>query len=1259
MIEFTDALVFAETGKHLSAAQRSLLQASWSRERQNYDQIADSFGYSAHYLRKHVGPQLWQLLSQIFDEKVTKLNCRMVIERQMTSPRIAAPTPPKGHHLNSHPSVWAESAGLQHDIGADSPQTIAALKHSTLEDFGSHPVAARADQGASLRSSQPEELPSATPPTVIPYCDWGEAADVDSLHGRQQELDTLSQWLTADRCRLIGLFGVGGIGKTHLGIKTARQVFGFDCIIWRSLRNAPPLTDLLADVLNSITQSPQLPLFDSSQGQLAYLIEQLRSTRCLLVLDNAETILRGGDYTGYYRDGYEEYGQLFKRVGETSHASCLLLTSREKPREFSVLEGKTSPVRSLYLKGLSVQDGWEILLDKGVQQTSELDSTNLVNRYGGNPLALKIISTTIQELFDGKIDDFMQQDTAITAELGDLLHQQFSRLSATEKTILYWLAIAREPISLKTLCDDLVAAPPHRQILDGLKSLGQRSLIETHDRFFSLQPVVMEYVSDRLIAGIGQEIIQNEGSFALLSQHVLLKAQAKDYIREIQARLVLKPLLADLLRQFKVKHNLEHNLAAILTWQKENFPLEPGYLAGNILNLLLQLGADLSGYDCSHLVIWQAYLEGANLSQVNFAHSDLSKSVLTETFASTLSVTFSPDGAYFATATTDNDICLWQTHDGKKVLVYQGHRGWVHSVAFSPTDSIIASSSEDETIRLWDIQTGQCLKTLKGHQNWVWSVAFSADGRLLASSSNDQTVRLWDVQTGMCLKVFKGHRNWVWSVAFSPDQTLLASGSNDQTIRLWNVQTGTCTKTLLEHTDWVQSVAFNPTNSTLASGSRDQTIKLWNVQTGTCTATLQGHTNWVQAVTFNQTGTLLASASNDQTLKLWDLETRSCIRTFQSSIQDIWSVAFSPDGNALISGGSDQTVQIWDVHTGQCLKTLRGHLSGILAIDNSSDGRYLVTGGSDRTVRLWDLTLGQCLKTLNGHTSWVRSVAFSPQNSAIVASGSSDHTIRLWDIFTGQCVKVLHGHDSWVRSIRFSADGSMLASGSTDHTVRLWDVETGECLHRLTGHSSWVRCVAVSSHPNQPMIASSGDDQTIRLWNSNTGSCIRILTGHTSGIWSVDFSPDGNLLASGGDDHAVKVWDVNTGECLRTLHGHSNWVQAIAFSPNGHYIASGSNDQTIHLWDALTGERLKILQSHHNRIWAVVFNRVETETTNDLMLISGSEDETIRIWNPATGECMNSLRSPRPCEGMNILGTQGLTNAQKFALIALGAVERL
>jgi len=84
---------------------------------------------------------------------------------------------------------------------------------------------------------------------------------------------------------------------------------------------------------------------------------------------------------------------------------------------------------------------------------------------------------------------------------------------------------------------------------------------------------------------------------------------------------------------------------------------------------------------------------------------------------------------------------------------------------------------------------------------------------------------------------------------------------------------------------------------------------------------------------------------------------------------------------------------------------------------------------------------------------------------------------------------------------------------------------------------------------------------------------------------------------------------LNNGRCLKILRGHSNCVWSVAFSPDGGSVASGSDDGMMKLWDV------------------------------------------------QTGECIKTLRSDRPYERMNITGVTGLTEAQKFTLQMLGAME--
>jgi WD40 repeat protein len=1094
-----------------------------------------------------------------------------------------------------------------------------------------------------LRVSQADR--SIVYPEAARQEEWGEAPDVDVFYGRQEELARLTEWVVTDHCRLVGVLGMGGIGKTALVTKLAQQVRPeFHTVIWRSLRNAPPIEDVLSECIQFLSAQQQHDLPQSIDRRISWLMDYLRQHRCLLVLDNAEVILQEEERAGHYRAGYEAYGQLIRRIGETVHQSCLALTSREKPQEFALLEGDVSPVRSLQLSGLKPGEGRAMLADKGLSGTDETWEV-LIERYSGNPLALKLVSETIREVFSGDIAGFLDQGEAIFGDVREVLARQFDRLSAFEQEIMFWLAIEREAVSLGNLQEDMVYPPPRRGLLEALGSLRRRSLIEPSAARFTLLNVVMEYVTSRLIDQVYAEIMT--GDVALFKSHALVKAQAKEYVRQSQVRLILKPVADRLLAVLGSKEAVrKHFLTDILSPLREKSALEPGYTGGNTLNLLCHLACDLSGADFSHLAVWQACLQGVALPGVNFAYADLARSVSTQAFGGAGAVAFSPDGRLLAAGTDNGEIHVWRAADGRQLVTCKGHTDWVRSVVFSPEGSILASGSGDQTIRLWDLNTGQCLKTLLGHPRPVWSIAFSPDGLILASGS-DQTVRLWEVSTGQCFKTLPGHTRSVISVALSPDGSILASGSSDQTVRLWEVSTGQCLTILSRHTRTVSSVAFAPDGDTLISGSDDGTVRVWDVSSGQCLKTLSGPSDDIRSVAFSPDGDMLAGGGDDAIVWVWDVSTGQCLKTLRGHARRIWSIAFSPDSGVLASGSEDQTIRLWEVSSGQCLKIVQGYTCEISSVAFNPDGRILASGGEDRTVRLWDVHTGRCLNTLLGHTRMIASVAFSPDGGTLASSGW-DRSVRLWEISSGRCLYTLQGHTEGISSVAFSPDGGMLASGSWDKSVRLWEISSGQCLGILQGHTGWVWSVAFS--PGGGILA-SGEDQIVRLWEVSTGQCLRVLSGHTEWVRSVAFSPDGRLLASGSEDWTVRVWEVSTGKCINILQEHTNRVKSVTFSPDGRTLASGSEDQTMRLWEVSNGQCLKILAGHTNQVTSVAFS------PDGCLLASGSVDETIKLWEVRTGEGLKTLRSERPYEQMNITGVTGLTEAQKATLKTLGAVE--
>ncbi len=406
--------------------------------------------------------------------------------------------------------------------------------------------------------------------------DWGEAPNIQTFYGRTEELTKLEQWIVRDRCHLLAICGMGGIGKTAMAVKLIENIQSqFDCFIWRSLRGAQPTAQLIADLLQFLNNS-QSPQIGSS---ISDLLEVLRQKRCLIVLDDFEATLQDGELVGAYRQGCELHSELLQRVGSERHQSSLILIGREQPKEISMNQGEDQPIRFYKVNGLQRQGAFELLRARGFTG-SENGLEALIQQYRGNPSALRIVAGTIQELFNGNVSEFLKQTAlALGDVLRTLLYQQFERLSKLEKDVLYWLAIKHRPVSLANLRSEMNLQTSGSELIDALESLRWRSLIEKiteqEEVMFLLEPVVLKYVNRKFVEEVSKEISaialqQNLKSINLLQSHVLVEDHAPDSIRAMQIRLVLKPI-KDKLAKAIAQNNIElESLRELLASHSQN-----------------------------------------------------------------------------------------------------------------------------------------------------------------------------------------------------------------------------------------------------------------------------------------------------------------------------------------------------------------------------------------------------------------------------------------------------------------------------------------------------------------------------------------------------------------------------------------------------------------------------------------------------------------------------------------------------------------
>lgn len=1195
---------------------------------------------------------------------------------------------------------------LQIELGVDpAPETVALYEEILAKPDAK--MQGRLEQNLALPPSAVAALPGT-------LADWRDVPEATKVYGRAAELAQLGNWLVYERCTLVALLGIGGVGKTTLAAATAKTVAAnFERVIWRSLLNAPPLEELLRDLLQRLSNAQLIDLPQSLDGQLLLLLEALRRQRSLLILDNMESIMHPAQ-PGQMRPGYTGYAHLLRRIVTQGHQSCLLLTSRERPQDFARWEEDTPRVRSLLLGGLDETAGQTMLTARGLLGP-QADAVALVHRYSGNPLALRLVAQTVQDLFGGSIAAFLATETSLFDDIQAVLDQQFTRLSPLEQELLLWLAIEREPVSLQSLRDNLVDPGAPRALVEALRALQRRSLIGQSAQHFVLQNVVTEYLTEHLVAQVYQEICEFSWlistvtgerpsaappTFKVEIQHLwlnrfaLLKATAKEYVRASQERLIVQPLLKRLLQ--KVGHDgLVKQINQAVTALHTYAPLRPGYMAGNLLNLLLHLGVELRGYDFSYLNVWQAHLQMMRLPEVNFRGANLAHSGFTHLFGEIFALQFQQGTQLLVAGSVDGVLYVWGasalTATGRLLYEYQTFGAGATIASFDASGRFLASGHTNRQVLLWDVTQGRLLHALAEPVDAVWFLLFSPTAETLAVSSADGTVRLWDVQTGELKLVLQAHRIAIPTLAFSPDGRMLASGDVDGTICLWRLtadfQAGLLA-TLHGHTDEVHNLAFDPSGTLLASGSHDNTVRLWRVSSAAgvhLLHKLQGHALAIRALALSPDGTLLASGGEDTYVRLWDIQTGQLLHTFFDLGYPSAALVFSQDGRRLASAAREQIVFLWEVATRQRLNSLQAYSNQVYAARFSTDGRWLAAGGLDGALHLWTITshhtdntvLAVPAQSLRGHTRSLYAVAVAPDAAAtypLVATAGADQTIRLWDIASHRTLAVLAGHTDKVEAIDFSPDGQSLVSASRDKCVKLWDVACGQVRHTLQGHTDRVLSCAFS--PTGRLVASGGADRTVRLWDAQQGTALYTLQGHQNTVRSVIFSRDGQLLISSSYDHTLRFWDTQTGQQTGIVTTWGTSILSIDYHPQRALLALGANDHMVRLWafsqQPGEGRLLAILRGHTNSVFSVQFS------LDGHWLVSAGADETIRLWQIAPllttplaenqpplalpmahtfDPCIAILRAEGPYAGMNITDVTGINEAQKATLKALGAVD--
>ena len=272
-------------------------------------------------------------------------------------------------------------------------------------------------------------------------------------------------------------------------------------------------------------------------------------------------------------------------------------------------------------------------------------------------------------------------------------------------------------------------------------------------------------------------------------------------------------------------------------------------------------------------------------------------------------------------------------------------------------------------------------------------------------------------------------------------------------------------------------------------------------------------------------------------------------------------------------------------------------------------------------------------KLPRAHARGITCLKFSPDGS-VLATSSADATIHIYAVTNDgtpfPLLKILRGHVAGINAIAWSPSKPYtLASASDDKSIMLWapfgsGSSSGEMPippSPLVGHHNYVYSLAFS--PKGNMLVSGSFDEAVFLWDVRRASVMRTLPAHSDPVSGVDFLRDGSMVCSCAGDGLIRIWDALTGQCLKTLvHEDRKPVTAVRFTPNGQFVVAWTLDNCIRLWRYTEGRCVKTYQGHTNEQYSLSGCVGEYMNGQEAFVVSGSEEGDVIVWDVSTKEVL-------------------------------------
>lgn len=630
-------------------------------------------------------------------------------------------------------------------------------------------------------------------------------------------------------------------------------------------------------------------------------------------------------------------------------------------------------------------------------------------------------------------------------------------------------------------------------------------------------------------------------------------------------------------------------------------------------------------------------------------------------------------GRYVAVAACEQ-VFIWDTRKGEKVLILQGQKHEVTFLCPSPDGVHIAVGYEDGAVKIFSLMNGESNVSFNGHKSAVTVIHYDALGAQLVTGSKDTDVIVWDIINECGLYRLKGHKDII-TQALLLKKNLLVTSSKDSFVKWWDLDTQHCFKTMVGHRSEVWGMVLLNQESRLLTGSADSELRAWDidylqeeradgephVKKGktlqekededsedeldenpeerilSCKkagSILREARDRVMSMTTDNRGRVIACHGNDAILELFTVLSKDEIQKKMSKkLKKAKKKTAKAQENAAEEGAEpvveqtlkDEIIRLTNIKASSkirwvdCLSCAGGELKVTLLLQNNTVETYSLkmtekTPTAAKTARL----------TLGGHRTDVRTLTFSSDNLAVLSA--SGDTVKVWNRSTLQVIRTMACE--YALCSMFVPGDRQIILGTKSGKLQIFELASGSLLETVDAHDGalWSICLA----PDQRGIVTGAADKTVKFWDfeliKDQGATQKRLTLKHSrtlqleeDVLCVKFSPDHRLLAVSLLDCTVKVFYTDTLKFFLSLYGHKLPVLCLDISHDSTLIVTGSADRNVKIWGLDFGDCHRSMFAHDD---SVMFLQFVPKTH---LFFTAGKDKKIKQWDADKFEHIQTL----------------------------------